>query len=228
MRIEQGGRNRQYALGRHSIYCPKVIAGIESLPETLQDRCIRIELQRKKIAERVERFMPENYGRNEPLRNQLDAWSIRKAMAVIRAHRDRKGLGVPKEVNDDRVRDILEPLFAVASVLPKWVRQRLAEGAIEICKGRKSEEAESNPVVAAVSILRGAFPKDEKDAWSLRTEDACELLGEIPHHEDKAAVQALLRRLGFRSRNVRMGKHVLRAYRIPKRRLEKLAERYPS
>jgi hypothetical protein len=41
-------------------------------------------------------------------------------------------LGVPGEV-DDRGKDILEPLFAIASVLPKWVKRRLVEAAENRC-----------------------------------------------------------------------------------------------
>ena len=113
----------------------------------------------------------------------------------------------------------------MASVMPKHVRDRLAEGAIEIAKGRKAEEAESNPVVAAIPILIKHFPKNE-DVWNLRTEKACELLGEIPGVDDKTNVQGLLRKLGFRSENSRIQKKVLRAYRMPTCEFERLAKRY--
>jgi len=219
------GRNQKFSLEKLPVYCPKTIAGIESLPVTLQDRCIRIALHRKKQGEKVHRFMPEDFARQEPLRNQLDAWAVRKAFQVIRAYRDRKNLGVPQGISDDRVRDILEPLFAVASVLPRWVKNKLAQGAIEIARGRKDEEAEENPVVAGIAILMEHFPKGE-DVWKLRTERACDLLGEIPGVEDRTLAQTLLRKLGFRSRSCKFEKKVLRAYRIPKRRLERLAARY--
>lgn len=219
------GRKKKFEIERFPIYCPKVIAGIESLPVTLQDRCIRIVLHRKKRSEQVQRFLPEDYQRQEPLRNQLEEWSDRKAGSIIRAFQHRERLGLPSDVDDDRVRDILEPLFAVASVLPNWVREKLVEGASEICRGRKSEESEANPVVAALQILKEHFPKD-RDVWALQTEQACELLGEIPGMEDKSHVQAVLRKIGFSSRNTRIGKKVLRAYRIPRKQLERLCERY--
>jgi hypothetical protein len=49
---------------------------------------------------------------------------------------------------------------------------------------------------------------------------------EIEGVETKAQTQGLLRRLGFRSKSSRFGKHVLRAYEIQGYRLEKLLERY--
>jgi hypothetical protein len=170
---------KRFNLEKLPIYCPKVIAGIESLPVTLQDRCIRIVLHRKTSGEKVERLLPEDYGRLEPLRNQMAAWAARKKEIIIKAYRHRDKLGVPDQVNDDRLRDILEPLFAVASVLPSDVQKRLAEAAIAISKGRKNEESESNPVVASVQILLDRFPKHE-EVWKLRTDEASDLLCEIP------------------------------------------------
>jgi hypothetical protein len=222
------GKNRKITLVKYPIYCPKVIAGIESLPVTLQDRCIRIVFQRKTLDEKVQRFMPEDHARLEPVRDQLEAWSVRKAFPIIRAYGDRDHLGVPQEVNDDRVRDILEPLFAVASVLSKRVQATLVEGTVEIVKGRKYEDSEVDPVVAAVQILTQHFPKHE-EVWKLRTATACTLLEEIPGIEDKNKVRALLRKLGFHSENCRFPKKkVLMAYKIPKRTLERLNERYPA
>jgi Protein of unknown function (DUF3631) len=219
------GRNKKFGLERLPIYCPKVIAGIENLPVTLQDRCIKIALQRKKHSEEVRRFMPEDYERHEHLRDQLDAWGERKAPAILKAYEDRERLGVPTEVTDDRVRDILEPLFAIAGVLPKWVRLKLSEGAREIAQGRRSEEEESDPVVASVQSLTKAFPTDV-DVWKLNTETALELLGDIPGLEDRAAVQKLLRKIGFHSQANRIGKQVVRGYRIPRKSLERLSRRY--
>jgi hypothetical protein len=219
------GKKGAFKLERFQIYCPKVIAGIESLPVTLQDRCIRIALHRKKSGEKVNRFLPENYDRGLPLRNQLHDWSVRKARLIIRAYRDRKHLGVPKDVADDRVRDILEPLFAIAKVLPTPVRQKLAEAAGKIYQGRRTEEETSNPAVAAIQILMERFPKGEK-VWIEPTAKVCALLEEIPGLEDKPAAQAVLRKMGFKGKGKRYGKHVLQSYRIPRSTLETLAERY--
>jgi hypothetical protein len=224
LRAERG-KNGKYSLREYPIYCPKVIAGIENLPVTLQDRCVRIALHRKRHDEKVDRFMPEDYSRMEPLREQLKAWASRKASAIVAALHKRDHLKVPHEVHDDRVRDIVEPLFAIASVLPRSVREELAEGTLEIAKGRKAEEQESNPVVAGIRILVSKFPEGE-DVWKLRSVTACRLLEEVPGLEDRAKVQTFLRKLGFTSKNCKIDKKVLRAYRIPRKSLERLAGRY--
>ncbi len=219
------GKNKKYTLEKLPVYCPKVIAGINDLPGTLQDRCIKIFLHRKKQSEGAARFLPETYQRLEPLRNQLEAWSMRDEQRIIEAYSNRDQLSVPSAA-DDRLRDILEPLFAIASVLPKWVSEKLAEGTLIIAKERSAEEAESNAVVLGLQVLREHMPR-QVESWHVRTDEALALFSEeIPSIETKAQAQALMRRLGFKSERQRVGKKVLRAYRVHRRRLQKLSERY--
>jgi hypothetical protein len=219
------GKNKKFTLEKLPVYCPKVIAGINNLPTTLQDRCIKIFLHRKSGSEVVKRFMPGSFEALEPLRNQLDAWSVRDALRILAAYRDHGRLGIPSNV-DDRARDILEPLFAISTVLPKWVRDKLVDAAESIAKDRNYEEQESNTVVQGLQILKERFPEGKR-VWSLRTEDAVELFSEeIEAVETRGQAQALLRKLGFRSKRSRYGKRVLRAYQIPRKRLERMLARY--
>lgn len=219
------GKNKKFTLEKLRVYCPKVIAGINNLPTTLQDRCIKIYLHRKKESEKVERFMPGSHEALESLRKQLDAWAVRAGVRIKNAYNDRDHLGIPAAA-DDRAKDILEPLFAVARVLPEWVTEKLIDGSLSIAAERKAEEAESNIVVLGVQILTEHFPQDT-DRWHVRTDTAFELFSEaIPSIETKAQAQALMRRLGFKSVPYKDGSKVLRAYKVPLRRLEKLSERY--
>jgi hypothetical protein len=221
------GKKKDYTLGKFPTYCPKVIAGINNLPTTLQDRCIKIYLHRKKQSETVERFMPGTFESQEHLRNQLDAWATRDALRIFGAYNHLDLLGVP-DVIDDRGKDILEPLFAIASLLPRWVKRSLIEATESIARERNAEEGESNAIVLGLQVLDEHFPQD-MDVWRLRTEEALKLFSEeIPSIETKPQAQALLRRLGFRSKRVRVGKSVLRGYEISRRKLEKLRERYAA
>jgi len=219
------GKKTDYTLVGFPTYCPKVIAGINDLPTTLQDRCIKIFLHRKTQSENVERFTPSAFDKQEGLRNQLEAWSTRDALRIIGAYGNRDLIGLPDDI-DDRAKDLLEPLFAIASVLPKWVRVGLTQGAENLGKERRSQEAESNSVVQGLQILIEQFPA-EKTLWRLRTEQALEFFSEeIPGIETSSQAQALLRRLGFRSKRCRIGNKVLRAYEIPRKRLKQLLARY--
>lgn len=219
------GKKKDFTLGKFPTYCPKVIAGINNLPATLQDRCIKIYLHRKKQSEEVERFMPGTFEKQKELRNQLSTWSVCNALEIIKAYEHLDSLGVPSVI-DDRGKDILEPLFAIVSVLPVWVKRRLIEGTESIARERNTEEGESNTIVLAVQILHEHFPHD-RDVWQLRTEIAFDLFSEeISSIETKPQAQALLRRLGFRSKRLRLGKSVLRGYEISRGKLKKLRERY--
>jgi hypothetical protein len=216
-------KNKQYGLKEFNVYCPKVIAGIDNLPETLQDRCIKIYLHRKRKTDKVERFMPSMFDEMKPLRNQIDAWSVRDGMRIVTTYN--QGLVLPPEA-DDRLRDMMEPLFAIASVMPKWVREKLIEATQILARDRKANEEESNAVVLGVQALKENFPKHQ-DSWHLRSDRALEIFQEdIPSIETKAHAQALLRRFGLRSTRVRFGKHILRAYVLSRKTLNRLVERY--
>ncbi len=58
-----------------STFCPKAIAGIGALPDTVTDRSVRIVLKRRAPDESVDRFRLRHASRvGAPLRAQLDAW----------------------------------------------------------------------------------------------------------------------------------------------------------
>jgi Protein of unknown function (DUF3631) len=102
----------------YSCWCPKVMAAIGRLPDTLADRCIVITMQRKMSGEKVERM------------RQLNAADLRKRCAeFVREHSDKIAHAqpdIPSTLND-RAADIWEPLFAIADLAggewPELARQ---------------------------------------------------------------------------------------------------------
>jgi hypothetical protein len=217
------GKNKQYVVEKFKVYCPKVIAGIDNLPETLQDRCIKIYLHRKRKTDKVERFVPAMFEKMKPLRSQIDAWSDRDGMSVLKNYH--QGSVLPAEA-DDRLKDLMEPLFAIASVMPKWVREKLTEATEMLARDRKANEEESNAVVLGVQALKEHFPKHGV-SWQLRSDKALQIFQEdVPGIDTKSQAQALLRRFGLRSVRVRFGNHVLRAYVVSRKALDRLVERY--
>ena len=105
-------------LATFSCWCPKAIATIGHLPDTLADRCILIRMQRKTSKERCERL------------KNLDATAIRRQcvrfvldhQAEIAAARPQ----IPPGLND-RAADIWEPLLVLADLAggqwPELARQ---------------------------------------------------------------------------------------------------------
>jgi hypothetical protein len=94
-------------LVRYSCWCPKIMAAIGRLPETLADRCIVVRMQRKTPDEECER-----------LRN-LEAAALRQQCARFVLDHVEGIAGARPEVPttlNDRAADIWEPLLALADL----------------------------------------------------------------------------------------------------------------
>ena len=124
VRGEEGQR-----LARFSCWCPKVMAAIGRLPDTLADRCIVIRMQRKTGKEECERL------------RGLEATMLRRQCA--RFVRDHEGAiaqarpEMPKGLND-RAADIWEPLVTLADLAGgEWpeLARRAAVGLSESAQG---------------------------------------------------------------------------------------------
>jgi len=119
-------------LVRFSCWCPKAIATIKHLPETLADRCIIITMQRKKVSEKCERV------------KDADGSEVRrKCERFVRDHAQEIGKAcpeIPAELND-RAAEIWEPLFAVADLAGGEWPKRAREAAVGLSTGGQEETA---------------------------------------------------------------------------------------
>jgi len=102
-------------LASFSCWCPKVMAAIGRLPDTLADRCIVIRMQRKSVGESCERL------------RLLEAEVLRRKCArFVADHREVIAMArpqVPEELND-RAADIWEPLLVLADLADKRVNHQ--------------------------------------------------------------------------------------------------------
>ena len=99
--------NRESQLVRFSCWCPKVMAAIGRLPDTLADRCIVITMQRKAVDEESERL--RNLEATE-LRRKCARFVMDHAPAISGARAE-----IPSSLND-RAADIWEPLLVLADL----------------------------------------------------------------------------------------------------------------
>jgi hypothetical protein len=91
------------------VFGPKAIAGIGRLPDTVEDRAIRIVLKRRAPGERVERFRRRDVLEvAEPIAISLASWAEYAAPLLAEARP-----ALPEEL-DDRAQDGWEPLLAIA------------------------------------------------------------------------------------------------------------------
>ena len=92
-------------------YCPKAIAGIGQLPETVADRSIALRLRRRTREEHVSRARSRVVrGAAKPLREALEAWRTEGCRQLKHAEP-----ALPDALND-RQQDCWEPLFAIADL----------------------------------------------------------------------------------------------------------------
>src|ERR1043166_4198961 len=116
-----------------SSWCPKAIATIGHLPDTLADRCIIIRMQRKTNQEECDRL------RNlvaEPLRRKCKRFVMDHEPEIAAAQPE-----LPDELND-RATDIWEPLFALADLAGGDWPQKARQAAV----GLSASAQESNPI----------------------------------------------------------------------------------
>jgi hypothetical protein len=139
------------------VFCPKAIAGIGRLPDTVSDRSIPIELQRWRPSKRVARFRLRKVGPEAlPHQEAAATWAEAHLKALAEAEPE-----LPEEL-DDRAQDIIEPLLAIAEeVGGKWPK-RARKAAIALLTGEYREDAES----LGVRLLR-----DCRTAFDERGED---------------------------------------------------------
>src|SRR5262245_16071806 len=96
-----------------STFCPKAIAGIGKLPDTVVSRAIRIELRRRTKDETVAKFRQRDaYAEADPLSCAIWSWANNgTVIATLKAMRPT----MPKHLRD-RAEDVLEPLVAIADL----------------------------------------------------------------------------------------------------------------
>ena len=132
-RVSGDSQNRRVEM--FNVYCPKALAGIGELPDTISDRSIRIELKRRTTTEQVERArrrtLQEVAG---PLRAQLAATGT----AIVQQLGQARPL-IPDEL-DDRAADIWEPLLAIADLGGEAWAARARRAAVALTTGEMREE----------------------------------------------------------------------------------------
>lgn len=147
------------------VFCPKVLAGIGSLPETVADRSLPILLERKRKEETVERFYrPDAEPEAESLRERIEAWADDDRMNAIGQARPE----LPEQLTD-RMQEGSEPLLAIADALGIGYEARAA--LVELC----TEERLDNRETMRLRLLRDLWT-----IWEKREESKGKRVAGIP------------------------------------------------
>jgi hypothetical protein len=187
------------------VFCPKAIAGIGKLPDTVADRAIPIRMKRKVPGELVERFRRRLLKvEADEIRGQLAAWTIRTVSHL----KDAKP-ALP-DCLSDRQQDGCEPLLAIADAAGGDWPQRSRHALLEILTGEAAEDNSTG--VRLLSDLRDIFDRQRVGSlatWDLLSAlcDANPLWSEFSHGKpiSAAALGRLLKLYGIHHRKLREG-----------------------
>jgi len=207
------GQGKEISFKDFSVYCPKAIAGIGKLPDTVADRSIDITLKRRAKNEPVRRFRQrEAKVEGESIRVGLAAWAVGAGPLLRDAQPD-----LPEEL-DDRAQDGWEPLLAIADMAGGEWPSRARRAALLLSGDRDVEETSLG--VQLLADLRIIFRDVDKLATTTIIEELVKMeegpwtsLGRS--HDKKITPRDLANLLKpFRvvSRSVRIGVVVAKGY----------------
>jgi hypothetical protein len=219
------GKGTKMEVRDFSVFCPKVLAGIDTgrLPETIQDRAVMLHMKRRREGEHVER-MRYRFAVEEaaPLRADLEAW----AAGALEELRD----AIPELPDElgDRQADAWEPLLAIADLAGGDWGDRARSAAIEL-----SATADGDEIGRGTQLLvgiRGALGGREV----ITTAELLEAINaddELPFGAwregkglDARTLARLLKPYGVKPRVLRVGDETPRGYR--RQELRDVFERY--
>jgi hypothetical protein len=194
-----------------STFCPKAIAGIGKLPDTVESRSIPIRLKKRLLSERIERFR-ERKARalGETIADGL-AMSVEPILEELSAAEPE----LPDELSD-RAQDVWEPLLAIGDAASGEWPTRAREAAVRL-SSREPDEATLG--VRLLADIRTVFDGEEQ----LTSEELRRRLREVEESawsgwNEGEGIRARelankLRPYGIRSHNLRTESGIRKGYR---------------
>jgi Protein of unknown function (DUF3631) len=208
------GHGPEMTVMEFSVFCPKMLAGIDTgrLPETIRDRSVVLRMKRRRTDEEIKRLRPRLLDlETQPLRDQLVTWAagaiedLREALPEL-----------PKELSD-READAWEPLLAIADLAGGDWPARARAAAIALSVPSSSEEIGQGSQLLAV--IRKAIGSESAifTAELLKKINADE---ELPFGGwndgqglDSRTLARMLKRYGIKPSTVRIHQATAKGYR---------------
>jgi hypothetical protein len=211
IRCAEGGER----IERFSVFSPKALAAIGSLPDTISDRAILVRMQRKNRDEKIKRFL---FQRAEPeaqkIREAISAWARNNSGTVAEAYANAPDL----DFLQDRDSEAWAPLFSVLAVAsPARIPELRA--CAEILCGEKEDGAEESLAVRAILDAASVLRDDEERIASAELVSRMRAMEESPWSGpdfDARRLARFLRAFGIRSKVFRAGDATPRGYEAGK------------
>jgi hypothetical protein len=157
-----------------AVFCPKALAGIGRLPDTVHDRCIPIRLVRKRATDQTERFRKRQaLDDSASIRDMLSSWAQKEA--TISELRDARPI-IPERLGD-RQTDICEPLIAIADYAGGEWAERARKSLEKLCGDQEGEDDSLG--VKLLQAIRSIFAATANERLS-----SADLLKELVESEN--------------------------------------------
>ena len=195
-----------------STFCPKVIAGIGKLPDTVTDRSIPITMKRRSRGEHVERFRYRDATKEGmPLYNRLTMWADQVIPGLREARPD-----IPASLND-RAADGWEPLLAISDMAGDGWSRRARQAAATLNVGDAQEDQSVGVILLA--DIQGVFGDEIDQLPSVALIERLIAIEESPWGEwlgkvlTPISLAKLLKPFGVRPRSIRTADGTPKGYR---------------
>jgi len=231
-RIEK--RGNRFVDVSYPTYCPRVLAGINRLAETLEGRAITIYLERKLRSEKVARFSrARHFDAMQETRDRLHIWALTHAPDLARVyeaiHEFSALDGLP-----DRERDLWEPLVSTALLCDSEYETEKRPLTDELCAlahklSKVRVEIDSANVTQILNVLEGVL--DGKQEVKISPTELLNRFKENPYFEwlkSAKSLAGLLAPLGLTSSTHRYPEtgRPTRLYQIKRAVIDDRKERY--
>jgi hypothetical protein len=155
-----GGNGKDYKTRDFETFCPKVIVLIGSLPDTLADRCIPVQMKRR-TNEKLGRFRFQRVKKeSQPLCKATGQWASKNRRAV-RSWYQNNDVGCLQ----DREAELWLPLFAVCAVAAPDRLPELESIALKL-SGTKTATEPGDLGIKLLADIRNQFGEEGADRLS--------------------------------------------------------------
>jgi len=155
------------------VYCPKLICGIGACPETIRDRSIVLNMQRKRPSDRVERFIFRSVKpAGEVLQAKLAAWAAEHKSEFEELYSRMDGL----RYLGDRDAEAWEPLFVLLAVADPQRLTELKDSAIRLSGSKAAADEDDSLGLRLLADIRDVW---RTDSPAMTTADLLSRLGQI-------------------------------------------------
>lgn len=195
-----------------SVFCPKVLAGIGNRSQTIMDRAIVVEMQRRRESEGVARFL---YRTAQPegssLRERANRFVALRSEEVCAAYE-----ATELSFISDRDAEAWGPLFAILSVVAVERLPELRECAEHLTHAKNDNAEDDSRTLRLLADVRDVWPVEEPHIFSAELVRRLRGIEDGPWANDEKFDQRklsrMLRPFGLAAGTVRIGPETKKGY----------------